>query len=64
MFALIKLDSRWGKHRNAVRERCVFRNHFLAFGMLCIGMPCIVLAAVCVCTAAVVLPIAFLFHWM
>lgn len=64
MFTLIKSVSRFENHIDASIEKFIFHHKFLGFLMIFIGMPFVTLAAVCVCTTIITLPIAFLFGWI
>ena len=61
MSAFIKLVSRFENRMDALMERFIFHHKLLGLLLIFIGMPFITLAAVCVCTMLIVLPIALLF---
>ena len=61
MFGFIKRVSRFENHIDALIERFVFHHKVLGFLMIFVGMPLVTLAAVCVCTTIITLPMAFLF---
>ena len=61
MSAFIKRVSRFENRMDALMERFIFHHKLLGFLLIFIGMPFITLAAVCVCTMLIVLPIALLF---
>lgn len=60
----IKHVSRLENRMDDSIEKFVFHHQFLGFCMVFIGIPFVILAAVCVCTAVIVLPMAFLFGWI
>lgn len=64
MFTLIKRVSRFENRIDTSLEKFVFHHQFLGFFMIFVGMPLVTLAAVCICTAMIALPIAFLFGWI
>ncbi|MDO5411102.1 MAG: hypothetical protein Q4F21_11745 [Lachnospiraceae bacterium] len=45
-------------------ERFAFRHPYLAFFAMFYGMPFFVLAAVCICSAVITLPAAWLLNWL
>lgn len=57
----IKHVSRLENRMDDSIEKFVFHHQFFWFCMIFIGVPFVILAAVCVCTAMIVLPMAFLF---
>ena len=61
MSAFIKRVSRFENRMDALMERFIFHHKLLGLLLIFIGMPYITLAAVCVCTMLIVLPIALLF---
>ena len=61
MAAFIKRVSRFENRMDALMERFIFHHKLLGLLLIFIGMPLITLAAVCVCTMLIVLPIALLF---
>ena len=61
MSAFIKPVSRFENRMDALMERFIFHHKLLGLLLIFIGMPFITLAAVCVCTMLIVLPIALLF---
>lgn len=61
MSAFIKRVSRFENRMDASMERFIFHHKLLGLLLIFIGMPLITLAAVCVCTMLIVLPIALLF---
>ena len=61
MSAFIKRVSRFENRIEALMERFIFHHKLLGLLLIFIGMPFITLAAVCVCTMLIVLPIALLF---
>ncbi|HIY10697.1 MAG TPA: hypothetical protein H9840_05320 [Candidatus Anaerofilum excrementigallinarum] len=61
MSAFIKRVSRFENRMDALMERFIFHHKLLGLLLIFIGMPFITLAAVCVCTMLIVLPIALLF---
>lgn len=61
MSAFIKRVSRFENRMDALMERFIFHHKLLGLLLIFIGMPLITLAAVCVCTMLIVLPIALLF---
>ena len=61
MSAFIKCVSRFENRMDALMERFIFHHKLLGLLLIFIGMPFITLAAVCVCTMLIVLPIALLF---
>lgn len=61
MSAFIKRVSRFENRMDALMERFIFHHKLLGVLLIFIGMPFITLAAVCVCTMLIVLPIALLF---
>ena len=61
MSAFIKRVSRFENRMDALMERFIFHHKLLGLLLIFIGMPFIMLAAVCVCTMLIVLPIALLF---
>ena len=61
MAAFIKRVSRFENRMDALMERFIFHHKLLGLLLIFIGMPFITLAAVCVCTMLIVLPIALLF---
>ena len=64
MFTFIKRVSRFENHIDTSLEKFVFHHQFLGFFMIFGGIPLVTLAAVCVCTTILALPIAFLFGWI
>ena len=50
----------WGEQFDAAMERYIFHHRCLGFLMVFIGMPLVTLAAVCICSTLIVLPIAWL----
>lgn len=61
MSAFIKRVSRFENRMDALMERFIFHHKLLGLLLIFIGMPLMTLAAVCVCTMLIVLPIALLF---
>ena len=61
MSAFIKRVSRFENRMDALMERFIFHHKLLGLLLIFIGMLLITLAAVCVCTMLIVLPIALLF---
>lgn len=61
MSVFIKRVSRFENRMDALMERFIFHHKLLGLLLIFIGMPFITLAAVCVCTMLIVLPIALLF---
>ncbi len=61
MSAFIKRVSRFENRMDASMERFIFHHKLLGLLLIFIGMPLMTLAAVCVCTMLIVLPIALLF---
>lgn len=61
MSVFIKRVSRFENRMDALMERFIFHHKLLGLLLIFIGMPLITLAAVCVCTMLIVLPIALLF---
>lgn len=61
MSAFIKRVSRFENRMDALMERFIFHHKLLGLLLIFIGMPLMMLAAVCVCTMLIVLPIALLF---
>ncbi|MCI7472849.1 MAG: hypothetical protein MSB10_04110 [Clostridiales bacterium] len=64
MFVWKKRMSHMETHVDAVLERFLFRHKVLGVLMMFIGMPLFTLAAVCVSTAAIVLPMAMALGWI
>lgn len=64
MFTFIKRVSRLENRIDDSLEKFVFHHQFLGFFMIFVGMPLVTLAAVCVCTTMITLPIGFLFGWI
>lgn len=64
MFTLIKRGSRLENPIEASIEKFIFHHKFLGGFMIFVGMPLVILAAVCICTTLITLPIAFLFGWI
>ena len=64
MFTFIKRVSRFENRIDTSLEKFVFHHQFLGFFMIFVGMPLVTLAAVCVCTTILALPIAFLLGWI
>lgn len=64
MFAFIKRASRFQNHIDAAMEKFIFHHKVLGFFIIFIGMPLVTLAAVCICTSILALPIALLFGWI
>lgn len=64
MFTFIKRVSRFENRIDTSIEKFVFHHQFLGFFMIFVGMPLVTLAAVCVCTTILALPIAFLLGWI
>ena len=64
MFTLLKRLSRFEIRADAKIERFLFHHHFLGFLIIFIGIPLVTLLAVCLFTAAVVLPISFFSGWL
>ena len=63
MLTFMKRVSRFENHIDTSIERFLFHHKFLGFIFIFIGIPLVTLAAVCICTTAIVLPIAFIFGW-
>lgn len=61
MFTLIKSVSRFESRIDASIEKFIFHHKVLGFLMIFIGMPLVTLAAVCLCTIVITLPITLLF---
>lgn len=59
-----KRMSHMEKQVDAVLERFIFQHKVLGVLMIFIGMPLLTLAAVCVCTTAIVLPMAMALGWI
>lgn len=64
MFTFMKRIAHFENRMDDSIEKFAFQHQFLGFCMFFIGMPLATLAVVCVCTAMVTLPIAFLFGWI
>ena len=66
MFALKlkKRVSRFENHVDAAMEKFLSHHRLLGFLIIFIGMPLVTLAAVCICTTMITLPIALLFGWI
>ncbi len=64
MLAFMKSVSRLENRVDTSFEKFVFHHRFWGFFMIFIGMPVVILAAVCVCTSIIALPMALLFGWM
>lgn len=64
MFTFRKRVSRFENHMDDSIKKFVFHHQFLGLCMVFVGMPLFTLAAICVCTAMVALPLAFLFGWI
>lgn len=64
MFTIIKRASRFENHIDASMEKFMFHHKFLGFLLIFVGMPVVTLAAVCVCTIMITLPIAFMLGWV
>lgn len=64
MFTFFKRVSRFENRIDTSLEKFVFHHQFLGFFMIFVRMPLVTLAAVCVCTTILALPIAFLFGWI
>ena len=50
----------WGEQFDDAMEQYIFHHRFLGFRMVFIGMPLLTLAAVCICSTLIVLPIAWI----
>lgn len=59
MFPLKKRFARLGNQFDAAMERFLFHHKFLGLLLLCVGGPLITLAAVCLCSTALILPMAW-----
>lgn len=64
MAEILKFIHKFEKCFDKCTERFIFYHPFLAFIAMFIGMPIFVLAAVTVCTVAIILPIALIFGWI
>ena len=64
MFALIKRFSCFEKHFDSAIEKFISHHRFLGFLLIFIGIPLITSAAVCLCTAIIAFPIAFVLGWI
>lgn len=64
MFMLVKRVSRFENYIDAAMEKFLFQHRLLGIFMIFIGIPLVTLAAVCVCTTMITLPIAFMFGWI
>lgn len=64
MFALMKRVSRIENRIDTSIEKFVFRHRVLGFLLIIIGTPMVTLAAVCIGTAAITLPLALVFGWI
>ena len=64
MFVWKKRMSHMEQQVDAVLERFIFQHKVLGVLMIFIGMPLLTLAAVCVCTTAIVLPMAMVLGWI
>lgn len=63
MVSLLRRFSHMGSRIDSSLEKFIFHHKILGFLMIFIGMPLITLAAVCICTTLIILPIAFVFGW-
>lgn len=61
---MVQTIHRFERRFDARAEWLAWHHPYLAFFSVFIGMPMIVLAAVCVCTAAVMLPVSWLAGWL
>lgn len=64
MLMFINHTSRLENRMDNSIEKFVFHHQFLGGCLIFIGIPFVILAAVCACTAMIILPIAFLFGWI
>lgn len=64
MFTLIKSVSRFESRIDASIEKFIYHHKFLGGIIIFIGTPLVILAAVCVCTIIIALPISFMFGWI
>lgn len=64
MFSRKKRGSRLGKRFDAAMERFIFHHQVLGFLVMFVGLPLLTLAAVCICTTVLVLPVALAMGWM
>ena len=64
MFVWKKRMSHIEQQVDTVLERFIFQHKILGVLMIFIGMPLLTLAAVCVCTTAIVLPLAMALDWI
>lgn len=64
MFALIKRVSRIENRIDVSIEKFVFRHRALGFLLIFIGTPMATLAAVCIGTAVITLPLALILGWI
>ena len=64
MFTFIKRISCCESRMDARIENFLLRHQGFKLFLIYIGLPLFTLAAVCVCTTAVALSMAFLFGWM
>ena len=64
MSTVRKRISRVENHMDAAMETFIFQRKLLVFFIIFVGMPLVTLAAVCVGTTVIAVPIAFLLGWI
>ena len=64
MVAIKQRVSRFENRIDVSLESFLFHHRVLGFLLIFVGMPLFALAAVCLCTMCVALPVAAVFGWM
>ena len=64
MTAILKSIHKFEDKFDRSAERFAFRNPYLAFLVMFIGMPIFILIAVATCTTIIAFPMAWIFGWL